>query len=163
MRAPARSAGCRKKRVSAASMPSRAVFALTILNACGYDAKSPWSFRGRTEPVDIVMTGSLAPGTRVKLGTVDLEVLDVEDSRTDDELVSASLRGAFADLALGAAVVSATAKAGATSAEAAAQNMQVTSAEAARTARKLESKADDVSDVAGRVAKFAAIAAVIGS
>lgn len=125
-----------------------------------YDAKSPWAFRGRVQPVDIVTTGGLTPGARVKLGSVELEVLDVEESRTDDELVSASLRGAFADLALGAGLVSATAKAGAASAGAAAQNMQVTSAEAARKARKLENKAGDI---AGDVARVAAIAAVIGS
>lgn len=119
-----------------------------------------YAFRARRSPVDIVITGELVPGTRVRLAPVELEILTVAESRTDDELVSASLRGAFEDLARGAALASVTAKTASIGAGAVGRQTEAVSADAAR---EVVEKSNAASNVAARVAQAAALASVLGS
>lgn len=121
--------------------------AIALLCACNITLPPENAFRARTTPREVAITGGLAGGTHVRFGDVDLEVIDAAGSRTDTELVSASVRDAIDDVALAAASVSALAKA----------------ASAESTDESTSEAADKTASIADRAAQALALASLLGS
>lgn len=130
------------------------------LIACHYTPPET-PFKERVPVTPVLVAGDLAPGAKVTIQPVELEVLEVAGERKDDELVSASLRGALDDVALASALAARTAKVAAKSASAAARGAE--SEEVAAAAGDVAKKADGVADVAATTAKVAALVSVLGA